>query len=104
MNFLVPLFRWCCRRMPLFSVNATTVGGPSSEVCDVLVNTFFGVHIWPSRIGMFSDEAIFWRMADQDADSVPNPIVLIDQDSDANATVVEVSFGDRLGALVDTVS
>ena len=36
-------------------------------------------------------------------DSVPVPIVLIDQDSDTNATVVELSFGDRLGALLDTV-
>lgn len=36
-------------------------------------------------------------------DTVPTPIVLIDQDSDANATVVELSFGDRLGALLDTM-
>lgn len=36
-------------------------------------------------------------------DSIPTPVVLIDQDSDANATVVEVSFGDRLGALLDTM-
>lgn len=33
----------------------------------------------------------------------PKPIVLIDQDSDAEATIVEISFGDRLGALLDTV-
>ena len=39
-----------------------------------------------------------------DQDSVPMPIVLIDQDSDSNATIVEVSFGDRLGALIDTVT
>lgn len=31
------------------------------------------------------------------------PIVLIDQDSDSDATVVQLSFGDRLGALIDTV-
>lgn len=31
------------------------------------------------------------------------PIVLIDQDSDPDATIVQVSFGDRLGALIDTV-
>ncbi|KAL3649684.1 ACT domain-containing protein acr12 [Castilleja foliolosa] len=35
-------------------------------------------------------------------DSVPMPIVLIDQDTDADATIVQVSFGDRLGALIDT--
>ena len=35
---------------------------------------------------------------------IPTPKVLIDQDSDPNATVVEVTFGDRLGALIDTVN
>jgi hypothetical protein len=31
------------------------------------------------------------------------PVVLIDQDSDPDATIVQLSFGDRLGALLDTV-
>lgn len=39
-----------------------------------------------------------------DSDKVPTPVVIIDQDSDPDATVVEVTFGDRLGALLDTVS
>ena len=34
---------------------------------------------------------------------VPTPKVIIDLDSDPDATIVEVTFGDRLGALVDTV-
>lgn len=34
---------------------------------------------------------------------VPVPKVAIDQDSDLNATVVEITFGDRLGALIDTM-
>ncbi|KMZ72389.1 ACT domain-containing protein, putative, expressed [Zostera marina] len=38
-----------------------------------------------------------------DEDSVPTPIVLIDQDSDSEATIVHLSFGDRLGALIDTM-
>lgn len=38
-----------------------------------------------------------------DSDKVPTPVVIIDQDSDPDATVVEVTFGDRLGALIDTV-
>ncbi|KAL6989316.1 ACT domain-containing protein acr12 [Sarracenia purpurea var. burkii] len=38
-----------------------------------------------------------------DADYVPMPIVLIDQDSDSDSTIVQVSFGDRLGALIDTM-
>ncbi|KAJ8440763.1 hypothetical protein Cgig2_005494 [Carnegiea gigantea] len=42
-------------------------------------------------------------MSDADSDSVPMPIVLIDQDSDPVATIVQLSFGDRLGALIDTM-
>lgn len=40
----------------------------------------------------------------EENDSIPMPIVLIDQDSDPEATIVQVSFGDRLGALLDTVN
>lgn len=43
------------------------------------------------------------QRADLDSDYVPKPIVMIDQDSDSDATLVQVSFGDRLGALIDTV-
>lgn len=39
----------------------------------------------------------------QETDTVPTPKVIIDQDSDPNATVVEITFGDRLGALLDTM-
>ncbi|KZV55281.1 ACT domain-containing protein isoform 1 [Dorcoceras hygrometricum] len=38
-----------------------------------------------------------------DTDYVPMPIVLIDQDTDPDATIVQLSFGDRLGALLDTM-
>ncbi|KAF6172107.1 hypothetical protein GIB67_029525 [Kingdonia uniflora] len=50
-----------------------------------------------SIMGSFSSKS------DQQFDSVPMPIVLIDQDSDSDATIVQLSFGDRLGALVDTM-
>jgi UTP:GlnB (protein PII) uridylyltransferase len=40
----------------------------------------------------------------QGTDAVPTPKVIIDQDSDPDATVVEITFGDRLGALLDTMS
>lgn len=39
----------------------------------------------------------------QETDTVPTPKVIIDQDSDPDATVVEITFGDRLGALLDTM-
>ncbi|KAI5070549.1 hypothetical protein GOP47_0015192 [Adiantum capillus-veneris] len=41
---------------------------------------------------------------ESDEDEVlPTPVVIIDQDSDPDATVVELSFGNRLGALLDTM-
>lgn len=40
----------------------------------------------------------------QETDVVPTPIVIIDQDSDPDATIVEITFGDRLGALLDTMN
>ncbi|CAA0816508.1 ACT domain-containing protein ACR11 [Striga hermonthica] len=40
----------------------------------------------------------------QETDVVPTPKVIIDQDSDPNATIVGITFGDRLGALVDTMN
>ncbi|XP_041991519.1 ACT domain-containing protein ACR11-like isoform X2 [Salvia splendens] len=40
----------------------------------------------------------------QETDVVPTPIVIIDQDSDEDATIVEITFGDRLGALLDTMN
>ncbi|XP_010913676.1 ACT domain-containing protein DS12, chloroplastic [Elaeis guineensis] len=38
-----------------------------------------------------------------ETDTVPTPKVIIDQDSDPDATIVEITFGDRLGALLDTM-
>ncbi|XP_077217436.1 uridylyltransferase-like protein [Tasmannia lanceolata] len=37
------------------------------------------------------------------SETIPTPKVIIDQDSDPNSTVVEITFGDRLGALLDTM-
>ncbi|KAF7843201.1 ACT domain-containing protein ACR11 [Senna tora] len=39
-----------------------------------------------------------------ETDTIPTPIVIIDQDSDPEATLVEITFGDRLGALLDTMN
>lgn len=36
-------------------------------------------------------------------ETLPTPVVIIDQESDPDATVVELSFGNRLGALLDTM-
>ncbi|KMS95449.1 hypothetical protein BVRB_008140 [Beta vulgaris subsp. vulgaris] len=42
-------------------------------------------------------------MSDGESDPIPVPVVLIDQDSDPVSTIVQLSFGDRLGALIDTM-
>ncbi|XP_044485333.1 ACT domain-containing protein ACR11-like [Mangifera indica] len=39
-----------------------------------------------------------------ETDTFPTPKVIIDLDSDPDATVVEITFGDRLGALLDTAN
>ncbi|KAJ6845835.1 putative ACT domain-containing protein DS12, chloroplastic isoform X2 [Iris pallida] len=39
-----------------------------------------------------------------ETNTVPTPKVIIDQDSDPDATIVEITFGDRLGALLDTMN
>nr|GMC65506.1 ACT domain-containing protein ACR12 [Ipomoea batatas] len=39
----------------------------------------------------------------RDSSLVPTPIVQIIQDPESDATAVELSFGDRLGALIDTM-
>lgn len=44
-----------------------------------------------------------FQVSEGEGKDEPKPIVLIDQDSDAEATIVEISFGNRLGALLDTV-
>jgi hypothetical protein len=38
-----------------------------------------------------------------DSDTIPTPVVVVNQDSDPSATIVEITFGDRLGALLDPV-
>jgi hypothetical protein len=49
---------------------------------------------------------VFYRetfLSQASDEAVPVPVVMIDQDSDRDATIVHLSFGDRLGALLDTV-
>ncbi|KAK4410683.1 ACT domain-containing protein ACR11 [Sesamum angolense] len=40
----------------------------------------------------------------EEDDVIPTPVVIIDQDSDPNATIIEITFGDRLGTLLDTMN
>lgn len=58
----------------------------------------------PKRLA-FSESTIIPKASSTAAvEDVPTPKVIIDLDSDPEATIVEVTFGDRLGALLDTMS
>ncbi|XP_073316661.1 ACT domain-containing protein ACR12-like isoform X2 [Primulina huaijiensis] len=53
--------------------------------------------------GVDSMSSSSFSLSGPETDYVPMPIVLIDQDTDPDATIVQLSFGDRLGALLDTM-
>ncbi|KAK4587836.1 hypothetical protein RGQ29_019014 [Quercus rubra] len=62
---------------------------------------------WPSSATTITPRASTSTVEDasqSESDAVPTPVVIIDQDSDPDATVVEITFGDRLGALLDTMN
>ncbi|CAH9106821.1 unnamed protein product [Cuscuta europaea] len=75
------------------------------------VDPFHSVCIRPRRSGLFGSTIIpktpsavvedksFTGIAD-----VPTPKVMIDLDSDPDSTLVEITFGDRLGTLLDTMN
>ncbi|XP_020575365.1 ACT domain-containing protein DS12, chloroplastic-like [Phalaenopsis equestris] len=60
--------------------------------------SFVAVNI-PKAVSPTAVEEGSWR----GTDSVPTPKVIIDLDSDPDSTIVEITFGDRLGALIDTM-
>uniref|UniRef100_A0A8I6Z317 ACT domain-containing protein ACR n=1 Tax=Hordeum vulgare subsp. vulgare TaxID=112509 RepID=A0A8I6Z317_HORVV len=56
------------------------------------------------RITSAASPAAVENGSSSNTDTVPTPKVIIDQDSDPDATIVEVTLGDRLGDLLDTMS
>jgi hypothetical protein len=77
-------------------VEATVMSLVSVYVVDLILATFLLCQDRSVRNIVLS-----WQETQVEGD--PKPIVLIDQDSNPHATTVEISFGDRLGALLDTV-
>ncbi|XP_042376062.1 ACT domain-containing protein DS12, chloroplastic-like isoform X2 [Zingiber officinale] len=85
---------------------------PSLRCCSVRFSTPFGAPI-PSKIRLHSDATITTPRAaspaaveddsSSETDTIPTPKVIIDQDSDPDSTIVEITFGDRLGTLLDTM-
>ncbi|CAL9755837.1 unnamed protein product [Musa acuminata subsp. burmannicoides] len=93
------------------STRAVECGLPVPRCCSLRCSLFAAPI--PSKIRYHSDAAITAPRAaspktvedgnSNETDTVPTPKVIIDQDSDPDATIVEITFGDRLGSLVDTM-
>ncbi|XP_059307743.1 ACT domain-containing protein ACR12 [Lycium ferocissimum] len=74
-------------------------------------HAFSSSNINTSRLKMYTvsctlDSVNSWSPALKDKEesvSVPLPVVQIIQDPECDATTVEISFGDRLGLLIDTM-
>ncbi|CAN6452513.1 unnamed protein product [Victoria cruziana] len=86
--------------LPSPSFGSSRIVDREPKFASFRVHRALGWHIPPASSGSTSSPSV---RIDQDTDSVPTPVVLIDQDSDSSATIVEVSFGDRLGNLLDTM-
>ncbi|KAM3211023.1 hypothetical protein ACQJBY_064699 [Aegilops geniculata] len=56
------------------------------------------------RVPRAASPAAVENGSSSNSNTVPTPKVIIDQDSDPDATIVEVTLGDRLGDLLDTMS
>ncbi|CAL9073850.1 unnamed protein product [Musa acuminata var. zebrina] len=93
------------------STRAAECGLPVPRCCSLRCSLFAAPI--PSKIRYHSDAAITAPRAaspktvedgnSNETDTVPTPKVIIDQDSDPDATIVEITFGDRLGSLLDTM-
>nr|XP_009396233.1 PREDICTED: ACT domain-containing protein DS12, chloroplastic-like isoform X4 [Musa acuminata subsp. malaccensis] len=93
------------------STRAVECGLPVPRCCSLRCSLFAAPI--PSKIRYHSDAAITAPRAaspktvedgnSNETDTVPTPKVIIDQDSDPDATIVEITFGDRLGSLLDTM-
>lgn len=102
----------------LYSSLKTVEKQQQSVMAASLVSTFRGdpVKMMPcisakrslsTSIGTFITKASATAVEEgstKETDEIPTPKVIIDQDSDPDATVVEITFGDRLGALLDTMN
>jgi hypothetical protein len=61
------------------------------------------ITVFSSLVGERQEYIVLQEVVVTDDVVIPTPIVVINQESDPDATVVDLSFGDRLGALLDTV-
>ncbi|XP_059299739.1 ACT domain-containing protein ACR11-like [Lycium ferocissimum] len=88
------------------------ISSPSFFNGSLVLNPVQRLYITPKRLALSGSTIIRKASAAtavedgsaEETSAVPTPKVIIDLDSDPDATVVEVTFGDRLGALLDTMN
>ncbi|XP_057541262.1 ACT domain-containing protein ACR12 [Amaranthus tricolor] len=109
-SFLTPTFSLpkptCFYFVPSISPSLTRINNLSSFIPPRFSFSRFSLISRKSNVLQASPDstnAVDALMSDSENDPIPMPVVLIDQDSDPVATIVQVSFGDRLGALIDTM-
>ncbi|KAG0463986.1 hypothetical protein HPP92_020055 [Vanilla planifolia] len=87
-----------------FSPSRTcNISGGSRSVVRVLTNKGRKLSLIAVNIPKATSPTTVEEGSPNNTDSVPTPKVIIDLDSDPDSTIVEVTFGDRLGALLDTM-
>lgn len=82
----------------LFDDRRKFVGGVMSLLTKSIKN-----RVYASINSIDSAATPSYPKSEDDDDVVPMPMVMIDQDADPEATIVQLSFGNRLGALIDTM-
>lgn len=80
--------------------------GKKCRDCRISLSPVISIFLYISVILSDHDgDYIFsFQKAEQESGYVPLPIVHLIQDPECDATTVEISFGDRLGLLIDTVN
>lgn len=97
----------CVLKTPERVSNGTFIGGSHGfphKRFFILRHTRLSSPVAASNPQGSSATALEGGMQDSECDTIPTPIVIIDQDSDPSATIVEITFGDRLGGLIDTMN
>ncbi|OEL31776.1 ACT domain-containing protein ACR12 [Dichanthelium oligosanthes] len=86
---------------PLAAARSTTLSNPIFICANIYF--FFCYHVTRICCQSVNSANVLGASSSASDESVPVPVVMIDQDSDRDATIVQLSFGDRLGALLDTM-
>ncbi|CAN4098461.1 unnamed protein product [Withania somnifera] len=109
---MVPCGSICGMSTSLKFIDKQPISSPISFNGSLALNPVQRLYITPERLAL-SGSTIIPKAStatavedgsSQETTAVPTPKVIIDLDANPEATIVEVTFGDRLGALLDTMN